>query len=185
MISNPQTLASTFVMLTWTAKTSTAAGRIVGYSRSQGFVEWPDRQTAPVYGAFYGISDGGASFADADGWQQPTDSIAGTGPAVKARDGWKLGSRIRAGYGLCAARRTNGSWSQFQLPDAIRSAAGQSIDLEQGWEFVRQSGSRPMMLATSLGLFELQADGTLEAEYLPMYNAVWVLTQHGVVAKYY
>jgi hypothetical protein len=113
-------------------------------------------------------------------------------PTTLGRDA--NGHLLVAGRSLCVARRAGGAWEKLQVPDSVTSALGPAITLEQGWEFVRQPGSRPMLLATSVGLFELQDDGTLtsefvgntiEAEYLPMYNAVWVLTQSGVVAKYY
>jgi hypothetical protein len=104
------------------------------------------------------------------------------------------GALLVAGRGLCVARRSNGSWSTFSLPDSVTAPTDSTIELERAWEFVRQPGTRPMMVATSLGLFELQKDGTLkrefvgntlEAEYLPMSKAVWVLTTQGVLGRYY
>jgi hypothetical protein len=154
-------------------------------------------------GAIRFDADGDLLVADSDHIYELTVSDEGWSPTAisespcekpSAIDRDNDGALLVAGRGLCVARRSNGTWSTFSLPDSVTAPTDSTIELERAWEFVRQPGTRPMMVATSLGLFELQKDGTLkrefvgntlEAEYLPMSKAVWVLTTQGVLGRYY
>jgi hypothetical protein len=90
-----------------------------------------------------------------------------------------------AGDGPCLARRENGGWSKRVLAD--------DPDRIEAWNFARQPGDKPLLLATDTGLYTVSTNGfrlevnlpTVGVRYLPEHDAVWALTPSGVVARYY
>ncbi len=100
------------------------------------------------------------------------------------------GNLYVAGEENCVAKRESGDWTFY----GVTTGGPETGLLQEQTKFVGQPDADPPLLATQRGLFTLPADGRservldehlLDAAYVPERDAVVVLAEYGVLAKFF
>jgi hypothetical protein len=110
----------------------------------------------------------------------------------RAQDGSiYVGGNASLGVSPCVAQYKDGGWTEFENPPEEVRPTG---DRESIVKLIEQPGDLPLLAIGQSGIFSVGDDGQLrtefigtsvDAEYLSEHDALWVLTEYGILAKYY